>query len=366
MSRGKALVAALLVVLLVAPYYLDSFWLQLGALAMAAGVAAIGLTLLVGVAGQISLAHAVFVGLGAYGYIVLASAPTDLAWGLGWPPALAALGGIGLAALGGLVLSPLSGRVNGLYLAVVTIGLVFIWQHVLQEVGGLSGGYVGRSVPELDVLGLNLGDSEPWVVAQVPFGAAEKLWWLGLLVLVVAYVTARNVVRGRPGIALAMVKESEIGASALGIDVRRGRAAAFFLAALYAGAAGVLVALTTQFVTPQGFGFQLSTDYLVMIIIGGLGSVRGAIAGAVFVTALPRVLGQYADRLPFLSQVGEGGIDANVMSVFVYCALLIVVIMFARGGLDRVLVLLAGPRRRPAGSGPSSAPANPPVPAEVA
>lgn len=361
MSRSRALVGALLVALLVAPYYLDSFWLQLGALAMAAGVAAIGLTLLVGVAGQISLAHAVFVGIGAYGYIVLASDSSDLAWGLGWPPALAALGGIGLAALGGLVLSPLSGRVNGLYLAVVTIGLVFIWQHVLQEVGGISGGYVGRSVPELDVLGVNLGDTEPWVVAQVPFGAAEKLWWLGLLVLVVAYVTARNVVRGRPGIALAMVKESEIGASALGIDVRRGRAAAFFLAALYAGAAGVLVALTTQFVTPQGFGFQLSTDYLVMIIIGGLGSVRGAVAGAVFVTALPRVLGQYADRLPFLSQVGEGGIDANVMSVFVYCALLIVVIMFARGGLDRALGLLAGPRRRPA---PDRAPE--PVLAEVA
>ncbi|GAB2458592.1 branched-chain amino acid ABC transporter permease [Xylanimonas ulmi] len=345
MSRARALVAALLVALVVAPHFLDRFWLQVGSLTMAAAIAAIGLTLLVGVAGQISLAHAVFVGLGAYGYIVLA-APSDAAgWGLGLPTPLAAIGGVTLAGLAGLAISPLSGRVSGLYLAVVTIGLVFIWQHALQEVEDFSGGYAGRPAPELSVLGLSLGESQPWHIAQVPYGGAEKTWLLSLAALVCAFVAARNIARGRPGLALAMIKENEIGARSLGVDVRRGRAAVFGLASLYAGVAGVLMALTTQFVTPQSFGFQLSTDYLVMVIIGGVASVRGAVAGALFVTVLPRVLGQYTDGLPFLARVGSGGIDANVLSVFVYCALLLVVIMFARGGLDRLLGLLVSSRR---------------------
>uniref|UniRef100_UPI0012E02AD0 AMP-binding protein n=2 Tax=Prescottella defluvii TaxID=1323361 RepID=UPI0012E02AD0 len=202
-------------------------------------------------------------------------------------------------------------------------------------------------VPELEILGVNFGDSAPWQVLGVPFGAVEKLWLLGIVLVVVTYIAARRIVRARPGLALSMVRESEVAASSMGVDVGRYKAGAFFVAAVYAGIAGVLLAVTVQFITPQAFGFMLSTDYLVIIIIGGLGSLRGAIAGAVFVTALPRLLGQFAGNIPFLVPVGQGGIDANVMSVFVYCGLLILVIMFARGGLDRVLGWIAGPQRRP-------------------
>ncbi|WP_415638990.1 branched-chain amino acid ABC transporter permease [Prescottella defluvii] len=337
----------LLVALVVAPYFVGEFWLQLGGLAMAAAIAAMGLAMLVGVAGQISLAHAVFVGIGAYGYVALASSPGEDVWGLGLPPAVAAVGAVLAAGVGGLLLSPLSSRVTGLYLAVVTIGLVFIWVHFLNEVEQLSGGYIGRGVPELEILGVNFGDSAPWQVLGVPFGAVEKLWLLGIVLVVVTYIAARRIVRARPGLALSMVRESEVAASSMGVDVGRYKAGAFFVAAVYAGIAGVLLAVTVQFITPQAFGFMLSTDYLVIIIIGGLGSLRGAIAGAVFVTALPRLLGQFAGNIPFLVPVGQGGIDANVMSVFVYCGLLILVIMFARGGLDRVLGWIAGPQRRP-------------------
>ncbi|KJF19644.1 MULTISPECIES: branched-chain amino acid ABC transporter permease [unclassified Rhodococcus (in: high G+C Gram-positive bacteria)] len=363
MSRGRFLVVGLVVALVIAPYFVGEFWLQLGGLAMAAAIAAMGLAMLVGVAGQISLAHAVFVGIGAYGYVTLASPPGDNVWGLGLPPAVAAVGAVLTAGIGGLLLSPLSSRVTGLYLAVVTIGLVFIWVHFLNEVEQLSGGYIGRAVPEFEILGVNFGDSEPWNVLGVPFGAVEKLWLLGIALVAVAYIAARRIVQARPGLALSMVRESEVAASAMGVNVGRNKAAAFFVASVYAGIAGVLLAVTIQFITPQAFGFLLSTDYLVIIIIGGLGSMRGAIAGAVFVTALPRVLGQFAGNIPFLVPVGQGGIDANVMSVFVYCGLLILVIMFARGGLDRVLGWLLGPTHR-AGSrpGPKQELAPPPEP----
>lgn len=346
MSRGRLLLAVLLVALVVAPYFVGEFWLQLGGLAMAAAIAAMGLTMLVGVAGQISLAHAVFVGIGAYGYITLASPAGETVWGLGLPPAVAAIGAVLAAGVAGLLLSPLSSRVSGLYLAVVTIGLVFIWVHFLNEVEELSGGYVGRGVPELEILGVNFGDSDPWRVLGVPFGAVEKLWLLGIVLVVITYIAARGIVRSRPGLALSMVRESEVAASSMGVNVGRYKAGAFFLASVYAGIAGVLLAVTIQFVTPQAFGFTLSTDYLVIIIIGGFGSLRGAIAGAVFVTALPRLLGQFAGDIPFLVPVGQGGVDANVLSVFVYSGLLILVIMFARGGLDRVLAWMVGPQRR--------------------
>ena len=346
MSRGRLLVAGLLVALVVAPYFVSEFWLQVGGLAMAAAIAAMGLTMLVGVAGQISLAHAVFVGIGAYGYVILASPSGENVWGLGLPPVVAAVGAVLAAGVGGLLLSPLSSRVTGLYLAVVTIGLVFIWVHFLNEVEQFSGGYIGRAVPEFDIFGLNFGDSEPWHILGVPFGAAEKLWLVGIVLVVVTFIAARRIVQARPGLALSMVRESEVAAASMGVNVGRYKAGAFFVASVYAGIAGVFLAVTIQFITPQAFGFTLSTDYLVIIIIGGLGSLRGAIAGAVFVTALPRLLGQYAGNIPFLVPVGEGGVDANVMSVFVYCGLLILVIMFARGGLDQVLGWLAGPARR--------------------
>ncbi|MGO4204267.1 hypothetical protein AB4Z09_21425 [Rhodococcus sp. TAF43] len=353
------LVAGLLVALVVAPYFVTEFWLQVGGLAMAAAIAAMGLTMLVGVAGQISLAHAVFVGIGAYGYVILASPSGENVWGLGLPPVVAAVGAVLAAGIGGLLLSPLSSRVTGLYLAVVTIGLVFIWVHFLNEVEQFSGGYIGRAVPEFDILGLNFGDSEPWHILGVPFGAVEKLWLLGIVLVVVTYLAARRIVQARPGLALSMVRESEVAAASMGVNVGRYKAGAFFVASVYAGIAGVFLAVTIQFITPQAFGFTLSTDYLVIIIIGGLGSLRGAIAGAVFVTALPRLLGQFAGNIPFLVPVGQGGIDANVMSVFVYCGLLILVIMFARGGLDRVLGWMVGPQRR---SRPAPEPKQDPVP----
>jgi branched-chain amino acid transport system permease protein len=340
--------AALLVVLLLVPYYLTGFWLQLGVFALIAAVGAIGLTIQVGVAGQLSLAHAAFLGSGAYLYAFLSGSDDGALSGLGWPSGLAALAAIGLTGVLGLICSPLAGRLRGLYLGVASIGLVFIVQHVLTKVTALSGGAPGRAVRPLSVFGFEFSDAQQLVVLGVPMGMLEKLWFLTLAVAVIGYVVARRIVGGRPGLALHMMRESEIGAAAMGVAVGRAKATAFVLAAVYGGTAGVLLGLASQWVVPNSFGFTASVDYLVMVIIGGLGSIRGAVAGAAFVSALPLVLQEYADTLPFVGPTGGGGLDASLLATFLYAALLIVVVMFAPGGLDKVLGVLTGraPARR--------------------
>jgi branched-chain amino acid transport system permease protein len=128
----------------------------------------------------------------------------------------------------------------------------------------------------------------------------------------------------------------------MGVDVRGYKAASFVVSSMYAGLAGALLALVSGRIVPDYFGFGLSIDYLAMIIIGGLGSVGGAVAGAVFVTALPLVLDRYSAALPFLAQPGEGGIGAADLARLLYGAAVVAILLFAPGGAARLV------RRTPA------------------
>ncbi len=339
MSKRGAVIAAVAVVVLAAlPIYLESFWLQTGLFAMASIIAAIGLTILVGTAGQLSLAHAFFVAIGAYGYCFLAGeevAGVDGPVGLGLPPLLALIGAVLVAGLAGALFSPISGRVRGIYLGLASLGLVFLGQHVLQNATGITGGYRGIAVPPFSLFGFSFSNTSPdsLVILGVPFGTLERLWYLGLVLVVAALLYGRNLVRSRPGRAMAMVRDSEIAAATNGIDVVRYRAAAFTVSSMYAGLGGVLMALAFGRIVPESFGFLLSVDFLVMVVIGGAGSVGGAAAGAVFVTALPLVLNHYSGSLPLLAEPGSGGLGASEFSRFIYGVAIVAVLLFARDGL---------------------------------
>ena len=331
LGAGTALVLAAL------PLYLESFWLQTGLFAMAAIVAAIGLTLLVGLAGQLSLAHAFFVAIGAYGYAYLAGpqSGTDGPTGLGLPAPLALLGAVALAGIAGALFSPISGRVRGVYLGLASLGLVFLGQHVLQNATAVTGGYEGVAVEPFSLLGFSFSDGDPddLVVLGVVYGQLERLWYLGLVLVAVAIWYGRNLVRSRPGRALGTVRDSEVAAAVLGVDVVRYKAAAFTVSSMYAGLGGVLMALAFGRIVPESFGFLLSVDFLVMIVVGGAGSVGGAAAGAVLVTALPLVLTHYSGSLPLLAEPGSGGLGASEFSRFVYGVAIVAVLLFARDGL---------------------------------
>ena len=320
------------------PIYLESFWLQTGLFAMAAVIAAIGLTLLVGLAGQLSLAHAFFVAIGAYGYAFLAGQEVpggDAPSGLGLPPLVALVGAVALAGIAGALFSPISGRVRGIYLGLASLGLVFLGQHILQNATGITGGYEGVAVQPFSLFGFSFSNTSPddLVILGVPYGQLERLWYVGLVLAAAAIWYGRNLVRSRPGRALGTVRDSEVAAAVMGIDVVRYKAAAFTVSSMYAGLGGVLYALAFGRIVPESFGFLLSVDFLVMIVIGGAGSVGGAAAGAVFVTALPLVLNHYSGSLPLLAEPGSGGISASEFSRFVYGAAIVAVLLFARDGL---------------------------------
>lgn len=342
--------AAAWVVAIALPFYLEAFWMQSGLFAMAAMIGAIGLTILTGTTGQLSLAHAFFLAVGAYGYCYFAGGDgigVNAPSGLGLPPLLAMILAVLLAGVCGALFSPIAGRLSGIYLGIASIGLVFIGQQILFDASGLTGGFNGRDAEPFSLAGFTFTEDDPELtVLGVQFTELEKLWYLFLALAAGAYLFARNVVGSRPGRALQTVRDSEIAASVMGVDVRRYKAAAFTMSSMYAGLAGVLIALIFQRIVPETFGFVLSVDYLVMIVIGGLGSISGAVLGALFVTMLPRVLDHYAESLPLLATPGaEGGLEPADAARYLYGAAIVAILIFAPGGLGAL-----GRRLRPASS----------------
>jgi branched-chain amino acid transport system permease protein len=318
----------------------QDFWLQAGGFAFAAMIAALGLTLLVGGAGQLSLAHSFFVAVGAYGYTYLSSATkgtgttiaSSIQGGLGLPTLVSMVGAVLIAGFAGLLFSPISARLRGIYLGVASLGLVFVGQHIAFNAQKLSGGFNGRDVPDFNLFGFGF-DSTPLSVLGVTFTRYGKLWYLGLAGAVVAYVYYVNVLKGRPGRALRCLRDSEVAASVLGVNVVRYKAYAFTLSSMYAGLGGVILALAFHHIVPDTFGLTLTVSFLAMIVIGGLGSPGGALVGALFVTALPLVLAKYSDSLPFLAPTGSGGVTAGVAAQFIYGGAVILLLVFEPGGV---------------------------------
>lgn len=335
------------VVLLALPFYVDRFWLQAGLFAMAAAIGAIGINLLTGATGQLSMGHAFFLAVGAYSYCVLAGESGvengHRLTGLGLPTWLAAVLAVLVAGAAGGLFSPIAGRLRGAYLGIATLALIFIGQHVLFNAGDLTGGFNGRAVPPLSLFGIDFDDSET-VIAAVPFQSAEKLWYIALLALLGCALFARGVLRGRPGRAMNAIRDHRIAAGVMGVPVARYRAAVFVLSSMYAGLAGVLIALVFQRTVPEYFGVILSLEFLAMIVIGGLGTVAGAVVGAVFVSLLPQILTHYSDTLPLVSAPGTGGVAPGEASRYLYGAAVVAVVLFLPGGLTRLITSRKTPR----------------------
>jgi len=329
---------ALAVITLLVPFFLEAFWLQTGLFAMSAIIGAIGLTILTGTTGQLSLAHAFFAAVGAYGYCFFAGKGglgVSSATGLGLPPLLAMILAVALAGVAGALYSPISGRLRGIYLGIASIGLVFIGQHILFNAADLTGGFNGRDAQPFSLLGFSFTQTDPeLVIAGVEFSELERLWYFGLVLVLISYYYGRHLVDGRPGRALETVRDSEVAAAVMGVDVTRYKALVFTVSSMYAGLSGVLLALVFNRIVPESFGLNLSVEFLAMIVIGGLGSVRGAVLGAIFVSVLPKLLDHYGDSIPFLATAGAGGgIEPAQAARFAFGAAIVAVLLFAPGGI---------------------------------
>jgi branched-chain amino acid transport system permease protein len=352
----KLIMVAFLVVLLLLPIYVQEFWLRTGFAVFGAMVGAIGLNLLVGTAGQLSLAHAFFLAVGAVSYVFVSGRAGGIGVaqlsGLSLPPIIGMIVGVLLAGLAGLIFSPLAARLRGIYLGVASLALVFIGIHVLNAWTPVTGGFNGRAAPEFSLFGFTFGNKNPELyVLGVPFREAERLWYLGLILALAAYLFAKNLLRSRPGRALQTLRDSEVAASVMGVNVQRYKARIFLVSSMYAGLSGVMYALSIGSIAPESFGLELSILYLAMIVLGGLGSVNGAALGALFVSALPLVFQRYADIIPFVGGRGEGGLAAGEAARFLFGAAIIFVILFEPAGLAGIARRITGGRRpRPGGS----------------
>jgi branched-chain amino acid transport system permease protein len=267
---GIAAIVALLPLVLPSPFYF-----RIAALVFIFAIAALGLNLLMGFAGQVSLGHAGFFGIGAY---AVAVAPTH--WGV---PSWAALAA-GVAAAGGLAYligRPIL-RLRGHYLAVATLGMGLLIAMVFTNEARLTGGPDGMPVPRLDLFGWRLRGSVTW-------------YWVSGATLVIGVWLAGNLVGSPTGRAFRAIHDSETAASGLGIDPARYKLIAFVLSAVYAAVAGAYLALFDGLVTPLTAGFLRSIEFVAMAVLGGLGSIPGSLVGAAVLTVLPQMLTVFHD-----------------------------------------------------------------------
>jgi branched-chain amino acid transport system permease protein len=369
-SRRQLIVTAVVVVLLLLmPFMVSDFWLRTGFVVFAAVVGAIGLNLLVGTTGQLSLAHAFFLAVGAATYTFVAGESGGRVAGLGLPPVLGLILGTLLAGLAGVLFSPISARLRGIYLGVASLSLVFIGQHVMNTWESVTGGFNGRAVPPFTLGPVNFARNEPYLaVANVPFGGAQRMWYLGLVLAVAAFLFAQNILTSRVGRALVTVRDSEVAASVMGVNVTLYKARVFAVSSMYAGLAGGMYALSIGSIAPESFALDLSILYLAMIVLGGLGSVVGAVLGAAFVASLPLLFQQYAGVLPLIVQPGQAGVTAGQAARFLFGLAIVLVVIFEPAGLiglvNRIKGRFSGRRRPP--SDPVSEPAATTPPAQSA
>jgi branched-chain amino acid transport system permease protein len=265
---GLYIVMAILAVL---PFVVpNSFYLDLVIRMAINAVIVLGLNLLIGFAGQISLGHAGFLGIGAYASAVL---PTHF----GWHPVLAmAAGAVVTGLLAGLVARPIF-KLKGHYLAMATLGLGIILNIALRNEAQWTGGPDGMPVPTMGLFGFELASDKQW-------------YWVIALLLSVSVWASLNLIDSPFGRALRALHGSEVASQVVGVDVVRYKVAIFVMSAVFASLMGSVTAHYVGFVTPNLADFFHSIELVTMVVIGGMASVYGSIVGAVLLTALPQAL----------------------------------------------------------------------------
>lgn len=298
--------SALLVALLTAPVWLEDYGLAQLTFVLIYSVVGLGLMLLAGFTGQFSLGHAAFLGVGAYAQGALTNA------GVPFPIAFAAAGA-SAAAVGVLVGLPAL-RLRGIYLGIATLAFGFIVEEVFARWESVTGGNAGMHVKAPDLFGWRL-DSAP------------SFYFLCLVVTVLATLACLNLLRAPTGRAFVAIRDSEVSAQSLGIHLARCKTLAFAISAALAGFGGALYAHQLRFISPDQFNILQSIDLLLMIVIGGLGSVHGAFLGAIFLITMPQAIALAKGWLPEVVAQAPG------LQGLVYGGVLIGFVLFEPLGL---------------------------------
>lgn len=312
-------IAAIVVLFaVILPLSLHEYYLSIINLSLIAIVGALGLNILVGYTGQISVGHAAFMSVGAYTAANLA-VRLDLPFWITLPA-----GGLMAALIGAIVGIP-SLRIKGLYLAIATLAAQLIIEWIINHTPAISGGaQASIEVPRPSLWGYELRSQ-------------GQLYFFLLFFAALAIVATLNLVRSRIGRAFVAIRDQDIAAEIIGINIYRYKLLSFAISSFYAGVCGVLYTYYLGIANYEQFQIVVSIDYLAMIIIGGLGSVLGSILGAVFVTMLPIVLRLAMEPLAglFFSPGEMSSVIASTRLVL-FGALIIFFLVVEPEGLNRL------------------------------
>ena len=295
------IVALLFVPLFGSPYLLN-LMIQVGYY----GIAALGLNLVVGFTGQISLGHSAFFGFGAF-----ASAWLNNSLGV---PVFFAIPLAGLMALlVGLLVGIPAGRIKGLYLAIATLASQFILEDFFARADWFTGGSSGAMAEYLTIFGYS-------------FDTDQSYFYVVLFYVVLMFTFTSNLIRSRDGRALVAVRDHYLSAEIMGINLTWYRVMSFGLSALYAGIGGALFGHYLGFVSAEGFTIILSIQFLAMIIIGGLGSIYGTLLGVIFMVLLPELMewsvnlfsGRFPDLVQSLAYIKEMAIGLAIILFLIF------------------------------------------------
>lgn len=320
----KIFVGVLIVVVLLLPFGIipglgwvaeGPQWFRVLARMCAWGIAGLGLNLLTGFAGQVSLGHAFFMGVGAYTAVALGSEGVGFGAESGfigfdlpmwiWLP-MAAI----IPAIIGAILAPIAVRVRGLYLAFVTIGLVFIGQHIFRNIPRIAGDPEGgRAFPELEWewwRGNGFSFTSDTTVLGITYTGEQVLFFFMFVGLVIATIVHKNLARTRTGRAWAGIRDRDIAAEVMGIPEARYKTLAFAISSAYAGVGGALYASLSGTPSPAQWDFDLAVAMIAIVLIGGAGTTAGPILGALFVVLIPEFVEIGTEWLGEVAETGAG------------------------------------------------------------
>ena len=290
--------ALLAAALIAAPLVLDRYFLSQASFVAIYAIAGVGLMVLSGYTGQISLGHAAFFAVGSYTEAIL------LAKGVPFLVSLPAAGV--LAGLAGIAIGLPALRLAGIYLAIATLAFAFIVEEILARWESVTNGNLGIVV-------------EPLVIAGVEFTDEWRFYYLCLAVLVLVMLAAINILRSPTGRALIAIRDSQIEAQSIGINLAWYKTVAFAISAAFTGLAGALYAHRLGYISPEAYTIFLSVELLLVVVVGGLGSLHGAVFGAIFVIVLPQAVVMLRGVLPrgIAEQTGiETGMFGLVIVLF--------------------------------------------------
>ncbi|MCP3935092.1 MAG: branched-chain amino acid ABC transporter permease [Actinomycetia bacterium] len=314
-----------LAIYLLGPLMLSDFQLSVIDYAGIAAIGAIGLNVLTGYTGQISLGHGFFLGAGAFTAAYFGG-NLDLPLPL-WLAAAAVVG-----ALIGLVIGPFALRLKGSYLAIITLGLVFLGQHIFENWKSVTGGLSGRAVTApvklgpVDFANLDIGGKE--------FSREGGYFYLIWAVVALVALLVKNLMRTRLGRAFQAVRDRDAAAEVIGVRLARTKVMSFVVSSSLAAVAGALYGSFQRFVNPEEFGLFLSIEFVAMIVIGGAATIYGPVLGALFITAVPFLIEEWSDRIPGVAtEAGETGITVFALNQALFGLLIIGFLVLEPRGL---------------------------------